>query len=155
MDFDLAVLRQSRMNFLHVIEGMKPDLLNHIPQGYRNNIIWNVGHIIVTHQLLCYWLSSLEPYIDESWIELFKKGTAPKDSLTVDEMDEIRSFLMESVVQFEKDLANDVFRKFQPYKTTFGVEIKNIDEAIWFNNVHESMHLGYILAMKNAVLQIA
>jgi len=37
--------------------------LNKIPEGFSNNLIWNIGHIIVTQQVLIYKLSNLQGYI--------------------------------------------------------------------------------------------
>jgi len=28
--------------------------LNKIPEGFNNNLIWNIAHCVVTQQLLCY-----------------------------------------------------------------------------------------------------
>jgi hypothetical protein len=37
--------------------------------------------------------------------------------------------------------------RYQPKST-----LTNVEEAIEFNNFHEGIHLGYILAMKNSII---
>jgi hypothetical protein len=39
------------------LSGYNLDQLNTIPEGFNNNLIWNIGHIIVSQQLLVYKLS--------------------------------------------------------------------------------------------------
>ena len=37
------------------------------------------------------------------------------------------------------------------YSTSFGIDLKNIQDAIIFNNMHESLHFGYAMAQKRAL----
>ena len=48
--FDLQKI--TRQNVANKIEGLSLDALNTIPTGMSNNLAWNLGHIIVTQQLL-------------------------------------------------------------------------------------------------------
>jgi hypothetical protein len=51
-----------------------------------------------------------------------------------------------------KDYDNNFFTDYNSYTTSFGLDLKNIQEAIIFNNMHESLHLGYCMAQKRAIL---
>jgi hypothetical protein len=57
MDFTFQVLRNTREIFKKIIEQNALEDLNKIPNGFNNNIIWNIGHVVVSEQLLAYKLS--------------------------------------------------------------------------------------------------
>jgi hypothetical protein len=40
-----------------------------IPEGYSNNLIWNIAHIIVVQQMLVYKLSGLPMMISDEMVE--------------------------------------------------------------------------------------
>jgi len=42
-----------------MIEDFSLEELNKIPEGFNNNIIWNIAHVIATQQALVYGLSGL------------------------------------------------------------------------------------------------
>ncbi len=50
----------------------------------------NVAHVLVTQQLLCYKLSSQEMTLDESFIDLFKKGSVADYEVNQEELDFIK-----------------------------------------------------------------
>ena len=74
--FDIT--ETSRKVLLQFLEKYSVEELNKIPEGFSNNIIWNIGHIIVVQQMLVYKLSSLPMMISEEMIEKFKKAFADK-----------------------------------------------------------------------------
>jgi hypothetical protein len=47
-----------------------------------------------------------------------------------------------------KDYDDDFFPDYTAYSTSFGIDLKNIQDAIIFNNMHESLHFGYVMAQK-------
>ncbi|MFQ3214610.1 MAG: hypothetical protein ACI9C9_002150, partial [Marivirga sp.] len=57
----------------------------------------------------------------------------------------------ETTLQLNEDFSNKIFQDFTVYETSFGYTINSIEEAILFNNVHEGMHLGYVMAQKRAL----
>ncbi|MCB0460976.1 MAG: DinB family protein, partial [Flavobacteriaceae bacterium] len=57
MEKQVEILKANRKGILSLIEGLSIMQLNKIPQGFKNNIAWNVAHLLVTQQLLCYKLS--------------------------------------------------------------------------------------------------
>ena len=49
--------------------------LNKVPEGFSNNIIWNIAHVIVTQQLLVYRNSDLPMFVSDNMVDNYKKGT--------------------------------------------------------------------------------
>ncbi len=144
-------LRATRKNVSIVVEGLTLEQLNTIPDGFNNNIAWNIGHIVVTQQLLVYALSGAKTIIPSETIDLFRKGTSPEGKVTQEQMDEILSYMESTIDQTEKNLAAGVFGDYKEYPTSYGITLHNLEEAIIFNNMHEAMHLGYIMAMRRAL----
>lgn len=145
----LNYTKQTRRNFIALIRSLSLKQLNTVPTGFKNNIIWNFGHSIVTQQILCYKLAGISPRISYEHIELFKKGTVAYGNLEqvdVSSLIELAEDLLES---FESDLAQLDFSNFTAYTTSYNVSLSTIDEAIEFNAIHEGLHYGYALAIKN------
>ena len=73
--FDIT-LKNRRLLHKILTSTSKEDLLK-IPGGFRNNIWWNIAHVVVTQQLLVYKMSGLQVRIPESYIERFKREPCP------------------------------------------------------------------------------
>jgi DinB family protein len=146
--FDITL--KNRIILKSFLENFTLSQLNKIPKGFSNNIIWNIAHTIATQQLLVYNLSGLPTTISEKMIELYKKGTKPERDLTQTEVDEIKGILFSTIKKTKEDYSNGVFRKYNEYTVTTNNILTNVEDAIEFNNFHEGIHLGYILALKKA-----
>ena len=143
----LKLLSQTRENILKILEANKGKEYI-IPKGFNNNLYWNVAHCVVTQQLLCYKLSNNNIIIDNELVELYKKGTKPKaDAPNIIEVGKVKDLLVTAVEQMEKDYESGLFKNYNQYETSYGVTLNSIDDAILFNNSHEALHLGYMLAM--------
>ena len=68
------------------------------------------------------------------------------------EVDDLAFLLTETSKILMKDYDADFFDDYTPYTTSFGLDLKNIQDAIIFNNMHESLHYGYALALKRAII---
>ncbi len=148
---DIDILKKTRENFSLIINQYSLAQLNYIPTGFKNNLLWNYGHIVVTQQLLCYKLSGLEMTIPVNFIEEYKKGTVPSKTYTEADKKEIELLAKETITQFEKDLQSGIFTSYQSYTNTLGVALNTIHDAISFNDFHEGLHLGYIMSMKRFI----
>lgn len=151
MKIEFSILNQARTNILSAIEPLSLEQLNYIPEKFNNNIIWNLGHILVTQQLLCYKLAELEIYTSETLINKYKKGTKPTEPTSIEELNDIKKQFIENIRFLESDFDKNIFQKYNAYTTSFGYELKDINSAISFNNVHEALHFGYILALKHCL----
>jgi len=141
----------TRKNILKTIENLSEEQLNKIPEGFSNNIMWNAAHVLVTQQLLCYKMAGLEMSLDETVIDLFKKGSDASYEVCQDEADIIKEELLTLAAKMEEDYNAGLFKSYETYPTSYNVELTSIEDAIQFNNIHEALHFGYIMALKKAL----
>ena len=152
MNFALKVLPKTRSFFNGIIENTSIEDLNKIPKGFNNNIIWNIGHIVVTEQLLVYKLSGLPTMVSEALIDKYKKGTKPEGIVSQSEVNDIKNLLFSTIKKTEEDYKGDVFKNYQEYTvSTTGNTLSNVDDALDFVHFHEGMHFGYVLAQLRAL----
>ena len=147
MQKQFEILIKSRELILKVIENLTNEQLNKIPKGFNNNIIWNIAHLMVTQQLLCYKFAGLKCLVSEEMIENFRKGTAPTYTVLNDEVNLIIARFQELPKQLKKDYDRGLFDNYKEYTTSVNVTLRNIDDAIYFNTYHEGIHMGIILQL--------
>jgi hypothetical protein len=145
------ILREGRKFILKIIDGYSIEQLNSIPKGFKNNIAWNITHLLVTQQLLCYNLSGLPMHVSEEMVNLYKKGTAPENEISSIEFEKIKEQFITIVDQSEKDYKEGLFKDFNEYTTSVNITLSDIDSAIAFNDYHEGIHLGSILSLRKLV----
>ncbi|MFK7978627.1 MAG: DinB family protein [Saprospiraceae bacterium] len=148
MQQQLDILKATRANILKQMEGVSLAQLNEIPDGFNNNLIWNAGHVAVTQQLLCYAMSGLEVKLPKEVIAVYRKGAKPESAITQAEVDQIKVWLTTSIDWLATDLKAGIFETYKEYATSYGFTLTSIADAVSFNNVHEGMHLGYMIALK-------
>jgi len=144
-------LLASRELTLKFIKGFTPAQLNHIPDGFNNNIIWNLGHLVVTQQLLWYSLAGEKMHLSSEMVEKYKKGSQPSTIVTDDEIQKIKDLLTSLPEKSIADYKNKLFQSYQEYTTSFNVTLRSIDDGIKFNNFHEGLHVGTIMALRKLV----
>lgn len=151
MSFELEILKKNRALVLKVVEGLSIEQLNKIPEGFNNNIVWNIAHMVVTQQLLCYEFSDLPISVSEVLLKSFRKGTCPEFEVSLVKYEEIKRLFSILPEQLEADYRAGIFKTYQEYTTSVAITLNDIDEAIAFNNLHEGIHLGIILSLKKLV----
>ena len=151
MDFAFDTTLKSRKFLKDLLESLTLEQLNKVPEGFNNNIIWNVAHTIVTQQLLVYNLSAIPMIISDELVEMYRKGTKVERDVTQAEVDLIKGLLFSTIEKTKEDYENRIFQTYHEYTVTTKSTLTNVDEAIAFNNFHEGIHLGYILALKRCI----
>ena len=149
--FDITL--QNRKILYKFLKNTPKEHLLKIPEGYRNNIWWNIAHVVVTQQLLVYKFSGLQIRIPQEFVNTFKKGTVPDGAATDAEIKMISDFLFSTVEWMKEDYQNGLFQNFNEYTTSANVTLKNVDDAIAFNVFHEGFHLGAILSLQKVLLK--
>lgn len=151
MNQTFDITRTSRKMIAPFLENYTLEQLNAIPDGFSNNLIWNIAHIVVTQQLLVYKLSGLPTKVSDEMIEKFRKGTKPEHIVTQAEVDEIKSLLFATIDQTEVYFENKIFKNFDEYPTSTGFVLKSAKDAMIFNNFHEGLHLGILMSIRKFV----
>lgn len=141
----------TRNNVLKLIDGLSDEQLNIIPKGFNNNLAWQLGHITVTQQLLCYRLASQASFLSNGIIDKYRKGSRPEEYIDQAEIANLKEWLEFVPSKLEQDYKDGLFQTFKIYPTSYGAKLTCIEDAIVFNNVHESMHLGNMIAMKKLI----
>lgn len=149
--FDITI--QNRKILYKILKRTPPEILLQTPEGYRNNIWWNIAHVVVTQQLLLYKLSNLDMRIDDSLVQKYRKGTVPGNNPSAEEMDNIAAFLLSTAEWAQDDYEKGVFNEYNEYTTSTKVTLRNVEDALSFNLYHEGLHLGVILSMEKILLK--
>ncbi|MEM0577210.1 DinB family protein [Flavobacterium polysaccharolyticum] len=125
--------------------------LNTIPEGFSNNMFWNIAHIVVTQQLLIYKLSGLPMLVSDELVEKYRKGAKPEQNATQEEVDLIKSLLFTTVEQMKSDYNANLFQNFTEYPTSTGFTLHSVEEAMQFNAFHEGLHIGILMSIRKLV----
>ncbi|WP_010134323.1 DinB family protein [Ochrovirga pacifica] len=145
-------LKKGRALMLKVIEGYTLEQINTIPQGFNNNIGWNIAHLVVTPYLLCYKMSGLLLPISDEMVNRYRKGTAPNGHvINAEEWQQILDLFVSFADELAADYQKGIFENYTEYTTSVGVCLNNVERAIDFNTFHEGIHLGAILALRKLV----
>ena len=151
MESTLKTWKTSRKIFLNFLNSYSIEQLNRVPPGFNNNLIWNIGHVIVVQQLLVYKGSGLPAYVSNELIERYKPGSRPLTEITQAEVDELKELLISLIAKTETDLSNGIFSSYHERTTTTGFHLATVEDAVVFNNFHEGMHLGYLMSIRKLV----
>ena len=112
---------------------------------------WNIAHLVVTQQLLCYKLSGIDCLVSEELINKFQKGSAPSYMVSIEEFDKIKKQFTDLPIKLKEDFDKDTFKNYNSYTTSVDITLNDINDAISFNNYHEGIHLGVILQLKKFI----
>ncbi len=133
-----------------LLDSIPEDDLFRIPDGFVNHVAWNGAHLVATQQVLTYGLSGVEPFVPQELIDRYRKGTLPSDG-DAESFRAIMEYSLEAPKRTAEDLAAGKFSGYSLYETSQGFKLSTVEEAISFNNFHEGLHLGYILALRKAL----
>lgn len=147
----IDVFLQDRKLIRSAVSGLTIGAYFEMPPGFDNNIAWNLGHIIVTQQALHYRLSGLPALTTRQDIAMFKTGSSPADWEENPDLSRLLDLLAQTGPKLKEDFEAGLFANFQPYTTSTGIVLRTIEDALFFNDFHEGLHLGTMLALRNFV----
>lgn len=151
MNFTLDVTLKNRKILYHFLDTLSLEKLNKIPEGFNNNIFWNIKHIVVVQQMLVYGLSRLPLGISSEEVEGYKKGTKPVKDVTQTEVAICKKQLFSLIEKTQEDLTNNLFKEYTEYTVTTKTVLQSAIDAMEFNNFHEGIHLGYVMALMRVI----
>ena len=151
METTFKIWETNRQLYLKFLNNYSLVQLNKIPAGFSNNLIWNIGHIIVAQQGLVYRLSGLASYVSEAMVETYKNGSRPTGETTQEEVDELKELLISLIDKTKSDYNEGNFTSYTEYNTSTGFNLKSTNEALEFNNYHEALHLGFMMNIRKFI----
>ena len=151
MDATFKIWETNRKLYLKLIENYSLEQLNKIPEGFSNNLAWNLGHIIVAQQGLVYRLSGLPTYVSDEMTNTYKNGSKPTGTTTQAEIDELKVLLFSLIEKTKEDYANGKFVTYNEYTTGTGFHLASTMEAMNFNNYHEALHFGFMMNIRKFI----
>ncbi|WP_245906956.1 DinB family protein [Reichenbachiella versicolor] len=151
IEFLFKAWKTSRNLYLEYFDKFTLEQLNKIPQGFNNNLIWNIGHVIVAQQALIYKGTSLSGHIPDELFDMYKPGTKPTKVVSKSEIEELRGLLTSVIEKTEEDFYNGNFKIYNERKTGTGFHLSSLMDAFEFNNYHEGLHLGHMMCIKKFI----
>jgi DinB superfamily len=151
MNLQIETIRKARTSLLEQLEDLTVEQFNQIPKGFKNNISWNMGHMIVVQQEICYQKSGLPLLISDNFGKKFGPGSRPGEIIGVIEIVNIKQLLVTTLEQLETDYESQIFGNYMGWSTRFG-NVVSIDDGLEFLAFHEKLHSGTITAMKRLLI---
>jgi DinB superfamily len=144
-------LRRTRANLVKTLEELPLESLLRIPEGFRNNLLWNIGHIVVSQQGLHYRLSNLPLYVTDEQVAQFRRGSDPTSWTGTPDVELLKRQLVELPERLVEDYRSGRFAEYNEFNTFTGPALRSIEDAILFNMFHEGYHSGIVSALRRLV----
>jgi len=152
MHKELDVIRKTRTAILNLINDMSLEEVNQVPQGFNNNIIWNIAHLVASQDSIFYLKSGHSfKNIDQDYFDAYKPGTKPEKPVSAEELERIKALLFSSVDHLEQDLGLKIFGNYPAWTTRYGLNIENVNDGLSLLTFHDGLHFGYMMAQKKVL----
>ncbi|WP_219837659.1 DinB family protein [Paenibacillus sp. R14(2021)] len=141
-----------RAQTLLAMEGMTEELVNRFPDGFRNNIHWQLGHIYFVTEYMTLSQLNLPMNLPEGFVERFGSGKGPLDypaSLPNATFPELKSLLTEQLDRIRKQYPLDRLNEsVDPINTSTGLSLVTPEQSLRYNMYHEGFHAGVLSTYK-------
>jgi hypothetical protein len=148
MKEQIHAIRAIRGQYQAVLAHHSTAQINHIPQGFNNNLIWNAAHIISVQQMIVYGLAGHQWILDKDQVKAFKKDTKPEQNYNPFFIEQISVQLISTIDRMEEDIEADIFKTYTPFMPSMGYEVKNLEQALTFILFHDSLHMGHMINLR-------
>jgi hypothetical protein len=132
-------------------QGLTTEQLLAVPHGSRNNILWNIGHVITDQCNMIYSPCGLASPLPADYSRYFDPGTSPQDWICPPEVSEVIETAIQLPDRVEADAGNGNFESFAPLALDDGIVLEDFDGALSHCNLHEAIHLGVIMTLRRLV----
>lgn len=155
MNKHIQKIHHFRKFILQNIETLSIEQLNEIPQGLNNNIIWNLGHLIASAQVIFYKRAGFPMTIDEKYITPFLPNSKPGGYITAADVENLKGLALSTIENMQSDYHAKDFSEYiksENIERVYGIEVLTIDDALEFLLYHEGYHTGKIISIKQLIL---
>ncbi|WNQ11868.1 DinB family protein [Paenibacillus aurantius] len=141
-----------RSQTLKAMQGITEEEADRIPEGFRNNLRWQFGHIYVVLERHAFQYIGLPLHLPEGYKEQFEYNTSPltrPESVRVPALPEIEGLMKEQVGRIREALGGRMQEEVpEPYRTSSGALLKTPEDFLSLDLYHEGMHFGVIKLYK-------
>ncbi|KMZ40138.1 MULTISPECIES: DinB family protein [Bacillales] len=122
-----------------------------VPNGFQNNIRWNIGHILLTQDFLLFGPEGMK--CPPHYAAMFAPGTKPADwQKEGPSLEAFAAELKEQHVRIKEEFhsrLNDPLPK--PFELGDKGTMHTYGEMMVFTLFHEGMHIGCISSLRKAI----
>lgn len=127
------------------------DFADTIPEGFNNNVRWNLGHIAVVADQLANYPAGEKVELHKAFHKSFGNGTSPKDwNDETPSLSEIIQALEQQPKALKEKFSDRLSESLPKPFSLAGVNFQTIGDLIAFNLYHEGLHVGQINTMLRA-----
>jgi len=139
----LPFIRKATLSVARDVTAAEADV---IPEGFRNNIRWNLGHIVATTDRLAFGIAGLPSRAPDGYAKWFGRDSSPGTwEGDVPGLEEIIARLEEQPERIRESLEGRLDTPLdKPYPLPSGLTFHTIGEALNYSMYHEGVHLGTI-----------
>jgi len=141
-------LTDYRMELLSLVEDVSEEMADQIPDGFRNNIRWNLGHIYLDQYLWVQHLTKEPISIPEGFSDWFGFGTSPESWVSeTPKLDELVELLKSQPLEIKEKFGERLEEEFPPTESGMHTIAQVLVRTIF----HEGMHLETIKNIKKLI----
>ncbi|RAJ77538.1 DinB family protein [Chitinophaga dinghuensis] len=144
MKHAITIIRNFRSQALQLFDTYSEEQLNQVPEGFNNNILWNLGHLIASDQQIWYMASNHPLRIDKPFIDTFRRGTKPEQPYDAATIQQVKNFMIQPIDDFVADYNTGMFSEYNTWTPLVGGPVTSLDEAIAFSAFHHGLHASAI-----------
>ncbi|MDU0202276.1 MULTISPECIES: DinB family protein [Paenibacillus] len=140
-----------RNQVLQAVEGISEETADQIPNGFRNSIRWQLGHIYVVMERYAFQYMGLPQQLPEGFKEQFEYKTSPLTTpadIVVPTLSELKMLLKRQIERIQSELGDRLQDNVTPYTTSAGMKLESLEQFLSFNLYHEGMHFSVIKIYK-------
>lgn len=145
-------LAKARSLTLKAMDGVTEEMADRIPEGFRNHIRWNLGHLYVVQERFAFQYVGLPLHMPDGFKEQFEYGTtplSPPPGVTPPTLPELEALLRDQSQRIRDALVDRMQELVDPpYTTSAGFVLGSLEQLLSFNLYHEGMHVTVIRLYK-------
>ncbi|WP_261302917.1 DinB family protein [Paenibacillus andongensis] len=142
--------KKIRTETLNEVRDLPNNIIDLIPEGFSNNIRWNLGHILVGWDHGIFPNIKLERRESLHYHTIFPKGTVPKECWGDEPV--FKEIVSNLENQLESIIENSKGKLEQPLIVPFIPRVKTIKNMFQFHIKHEEHHLECIRKIKQILI---
>ncbi|MFT4415908.1 DinB family protein [Fredinandcohnia humi] len=138
-------LNEYRNHLLDLIENVTEEMADIVPEGFTNNIRWNLGHVFLDQYLWIQHLTKEPIVIPEGYSEWFGFGTSPRDwNSNPPSLEELKTLLSGQIQNIRETYGERLEEEFP--ETESGMH--TIAQVLVRTIFHEGLHIAAVQSIR-------